>query len=225
MTPSAAPAAREELRGGIRAGAPLALPMLLIGLSFGIEAVTRGWAPATPIAMSLLTFSGAAQIAVLGVLSAGGGVVAAVAAGLLVNLRFLPIGIAVGPSLQGRAWWRAVVGQGIVDVSLSTARLPGGGYDGWRLLGAAAPQWLGWQLGTVAGVVAGPRLGDSGRYGVDALFPAFFLVLLLRELRRPRARLTAVAAAAVALALIPLAPPGVPVIAGCSVVLLTAWRT
>ncbi|MDO8212022.1 AzlC family ABC transporter permease [Conexibacter sp. CPCC 206217] len=209
---------------GVRAGAPLAVPMLLIGTSFGIEAVTRGWGVVTPIAMSMLTFSGAAQIAVLGVLAAGGDVVAALAAGILVNLRFLPVGIAIGPSIGGGIVRRALTGQAIVDASLTMARLAEGRYGARRLIGSTAPQWLGWQAGTIVGVVIGSQLGDPGRYGVDALFPAFFLVLLLRELGERRARVTAAAAASIAVVLLPVAPAGVPVIAAC-LAAFAGWRS
>jgi 4-azaleucine resistance transporter AzlC len=199
--------------------------MLLIGVSFGVKAVAEGWGLATAVAMSLLTFSGAAQIAVLGVLSAGGSVSAAVAAGLLVNLRFLSIGVAIGPSIRGGLARRALIGQAIVDASLTMARVTGGRYSARRLLGSTAPQWLGWQLGTLAGALAGTHLGDTARFGIDALFPAFFLVLLLRELGDRRSRATAGAAALIALGLLAVAPPGVPVIVACSAVAVGAvWR-
>jgi predicted branched-subunit amino acid permease len=67
--------------------------------------------------------------------------------------------------------------------------------------------------GTVVGAVAGTALGDLDRFGLDALFPAFFLALLFAELRHRRSRGVALLGAAIALALAPFAPPGVPVLA------------
>jgi predicted branched-subunit amino acid permease len=67
--------------------------------------------------------------------------------------------------------------------------------------------------GTVVGAVAGAALGDLDRFGLDALFPAFFLALLFAELRHRRSRVVALLGAAIALALAPFAPPGVPVLA------------
>ena len=61
-----------------------------------------------PIVMSLIVFSGAAQFAALTVLTAGGGAVAAIAAGMLMNGRWLPMGLAVGPFLKGGPLRRAL---------------------------------------------------------------------------------------------------------------------
>ena len=83
-------------------GLPLVLPTFAIGISFGVLAQPVMGSVA-PIVMSLIVFSGAAQFAALTVLTAGGGVVAAIAAGMLMNGRWLPMGLAVGPFLQGRA--------------------------------------------------------------------------------------------------------------------------
>ena len=60
------------------------------------------------IVMSIIVFAGSAQFAVIAVLSAGGGPVAAVAAGVLLNLRFLPMGISIAPSLDERPLKRAI---------------------------------------------------------------------------------------------------------------------
>src|SRR3954447_21250029 len=100
-------AKQSDIRSGLRAGLTLVLPTLAIGLSFGVLAQPVMGSIA-PVLMSLLVFSGAAQFAALTVLTAGGGVVAAVAAGMLMNARWLPMGLAVGPFLKGRPVRRAI---------------------------------------------------------------------------------------------------------------------
>lgn len=75
------------------------------------------------------------------------------------------------------------------------------------------------------GVMVGDFIGDPERLGLDVIFPAFFLALLVEELRWG-GRAVAVApllAAALALALVPFAPAGVPVIAACAAALLGLW--
>ena len=79
---------------------PLVLPTFAGGISFGVLAQPVMGSVA-PIVMSLIVFSGAAQFAALTVLTAGGGAVAAIAAGMLMNGRWLPMGLAVGPFLKG----------------------------------------------------------------------------------------------------------------------------
>lgn len=145
---------------------------------------------------------------------------AAVLAAVLVGGRFLAMGIAIGPSLRGGPLRRALEGQAIVDTSFVLARTGEAQFGARRLLGATAPQFASWVFGTLVGVLAGSRIGDPERFGLDVVFPAFFLVLLAHELREPSSRAAAVAGGLIALILIPLTPPGVPVIAACAAVLV-----
>src|SRR5947209_13499259 len=103
-----------DLRRGIRAGIPLVPALLALAISFGVLA-RPVMGPVAPIVMSIVVFAGGAQFAALSVLTAGGGAVAAVVAGLLMNARFLPMGLAAARSLPGGGLARALQGQAIVD--------------------------------------------------------------------------------------------------------------
>jgi predicted branched-subunit amino acid permease len=70
-----------------------------------------------------------------------------------------------------------------------------------------------WNVGTLVGGVAGDAIGDPEAWGLDAAFPAGFVALAVPHLRTRQGRIAAVAGAAIALALIPLAPAGVPIVA------------
>lgn len=209
------------LAGG-RAGLPFALATVVVGISFGILARSLGWGVLAPIVFSVITFSASAQFAVAAVLSAGGGVSAAVVAAVLLNARFLPMGVAVAPYLKGGSLRRALEGQTLVDASWALASRGEGRFDREFLMGATVPQFAAWVGGTVAGTLAGSAFGDVERLGLDVIFPAFFLSLLVEELRSGGKRAIAVAAiaAALAAAIVPFAPPGVPVIAACLAALL-----
>lgn len=207
---------------GARAGLPFALATLVLGISFGVLARSLGWGVVAPVVFSLITFSGSAQFAVAAVLGAGGGVFAAVGAAVLLNARFLPMGVAVAPYLKGGPFRRALEGQTVVDASWALASRGGGRFEREFMMGATAPQVAAWIGGTVVGVAAGDLAGDAQRLGLDAIFPAFFLALLVEELRSSGKRALAAAAIAsvLAIALVPFAPPGVPVIAACAAALL-----
>lgn len=202
-----------SFRAGVRAGLPFALVGILISLSFGVLARDAGFPAAAAIAMSAIVFAGSAQFAAVAILTAGGTAGAAIAAGAIMNARFLPMGVALAPSLRGRAVSRALQGQTVVDASWAMASRGDGTFDRWFLFGATAPQYVTWVGGTVIGAYAGDVLGDPQDLGLDALFPAFFLVLLLGEAGDRRARGVALAAAAIALALVEVAPAGLPVLA------------
>jgi predicted branched-subunit amino acid permease len=200
------------VRRGIRAGLPLVLPTLAIGISFGVLAapVVGGVAA---VVISLIVFAGSAQFAALSVLGAGGTAAAAAAAGLLLNARFLPMSIAAAPATRGGRLRRGLEGQTIVDASWALASGEDGRFDRDILIGAALPQYLAWNGGTVIGVLAGSAIGNPETLGLDAMFPAFYLSLLVAELRTGDARVAAGLAAAIALVLVPFVPPGVPVLA------------
>ena len=212
-----------DIRSGIRKGLPLGLPTFAGGISFGVLAQPV-MGNVAPIAMSLIVFSGAAQFAALTVLAAGGGLFAAVAAGMLMNGRWLPMGLAVGPYLKGRPWRRALESQALVDVSFALASRGDGSYDRATLLGATIPQYVAWSTGTAVGVFGGALLADPQAFGLDAIFPAFFAVLLAGELRSRVTIATAALGGLIALALMPFTPAGVPVLAAAGAALIGLRR-
>jgi 4-azaleucine resistance transporter AzlC len=204
---------RDGLRRGLRAGAPVALVAGLLAVSFGILARDAGLSALAAIVMSAIVFAGSAQFTAISILSQGGGVGAAITAAALMNSRFLPMGAALAPSLPGRPLSRAAQGQTLVDASWALASRGDGTFDRWLLFGSTAVQYVAWFGGTVVGALVGDSLGDPSRYGMDAAYPAFFLALLIGEVRDRRALAVALAGGGIALALVPVAPAGVPIVA------------
>src|SRR4051812_11093737 len=220
MTRTARAARNDQLRAGARAGMPFAIAGSLLALSFGVVAQGAGMSAVAAIAMSAIVFAGSAQFTAIAILAQGGTVGAAVLAAALVNSRFLPMGVAIGPSLPGGPVRRAAQGQAIVDASWAIAGRGDGTFDRWLLFGSSAVQYLGWITGTVVGALAGNVLGDPEKLGLDAIYPAFFLALLIEELHDRRSRLVAGLGGLIALALVPVAPAGVPVLAASLAALL-----
>jgi 4-azaleucine resistance transporter AzlC len=215
----------ERGSGGYLAGARAVLPLAsatgVMGISFGVLAYSLGWGLVAPIVFSIITFSGTAQFAVASVLGSGGGMVPAIVAAVLLNARFLPMGVAVGPFLKGGPLRRALEGQAVVDASWALANRGGGRFDREFMIGATVPQVIFWIGGTVVGVLAGGIVGDVKQLGLDVIFPAFYLALLVEELRGGGWTIAVVLiAVALALALVPFTPPGIPVIASCAAALL-----
>ena len=204
--------ARESFRAGLSAGVPYAVAGGVLALSFGVLAREAGFSALGAVVMSAVVFAGSAQFAAISIVAGGGGIGAAIGAAALMNSRFLPMGIALAPSLRGGSLARAAQGQTVVDASWAMANEGGGRFDRHFLFGATAVQYATWLGGTAAGALGGGALGDTRALGLDVIFPAFFLALLLPELRDARSRGVALAGALIALALVPLAPPGVPVL-------------
>ena len=214
----------EEFRGGVRAALPLVLPTLALGASFGVLAEPLIGATAA-ITMSVLVCSGGAQFAALGVLQGGGGAAAATAAGVLMNTRWLPMGLALAPSMRGSSRRRkAAEAQALIDASFVLADRGDGTFARRRMIGATLPQVSAWIAGTAIGLALGGRLPAPETLGLDAIFPAFYLTLLAGEASGRRTRVVIALAALVTLALMPWAPPGLPVLAASLVALIGLRR-
>lgn len=187
------------------------------GVSFGVLAVAAGMSPAQACVMSMLMFTGASQFAFVGVLAAGGGAIAAAGPAVMLALRNAAYGLALAPILPARLRDRALASQLVIDETTAMARARDDPRAARRaFLATGVSIWICWNAGTLAGALAGGGLGDPRALGLDAMFPAAFLALLVPQLRRAGAPVAAVAGAAIAFALLPLAPVGVPVIAAAA---------
>ena len=118
------------------------------------------------------------------------------------------MGVALNDSLRGGRGWRAVQAQALVDASFMVAHRGGGRFDVPRLMGATAPQWACWVLGTLTGLLLQPEPAPLDRLGADVVFPAFFLLLVLDEVRSGRAAAAALCGAAIAGGLLLVTEPG-----------------
>ena len=207
------------LRTLLMRAAPIAIAVGLFGVSFGVLAVAAGLPGWSAILMSALVFAGSAQFAAVGVLSAGGGVLPAVVAGALLNVRYLATGIAVARAFPGGRLKRTLLAQLVVDetYALGVAAGEPGRPDGRAMLAAGALIYVLWVAGSAVGTVLGPVLGDPRRLGIDAAFPALFTALLWSMLRGHHAVRCALAGAAIALLLAPFTPAGVP-LAGAALI-------
>jgi 4-azaleucine resistance transporter AzlC len=209
-----------RVRDGARRIAPFAVAVGAFGLTFGVLARDAGFGALATVVFSATTFAGSAQFAAASVLSAGGTLAAAIVAAVLLNARYVPIGLSVAPALRGPAWQRGLRAQLVVDESWAVSHLGGGRYDARLLLGAGLTLYCAWVAGTTIGVAAGSLVGDPESLGLDAAFPALFVALLAGQVTSRRAALAAVGGAAVAALLVPFVAPGLPIVAAAAVCLV-----
>jgi len=199
-------AVRDALAIGVATG--------VYGVSFGVLAVGAGLSVAKTCALSLLVFTGASQFAAVAVIGAGGGPVAAVAGGLLLAARNTAYGLVLAPVIRGRLLRRALGAQLVIDESTAMATAREDPAEARRAFWATGLSVFAlWNLGTLIGAWVGGALGDPSALGLDAAFPAAFLALLAPQFRRAGAPAAALAGALVAVALVPVVAPGVPILA------------
>lgn len=185
------------------------------GVAFGVICTQAGLSPLVALGFSSLVFTGSAQLAAVAVLGGGGTVLAAVVAGLLLNLRCLAFGVIMAPVFPRPLWRRALAAQLMIDESTAVATStddPGLRWFGYLAGGMGV--FVSWNLSTLAGAVLVPGTGTLVTdLGIDATIPAAFLALVWPRLQDPTQRAVAVVGAATALLLVPLLPAGLPIIA------------
>jgi 4-azaleucine resistance transporter AzlC len=208
---------------GARAALPLALGPLLFGLSFGVLAVDAGMSTVSAAIFSATTFAGSAQFAAASVLEDGGSAAAAILAAVFLNARYAPMSIAVASLFHGSRARRLVESQLVVDESWALAGRSGR-FERHVLVGAGLLLYVLWVSSTAVGTIVGDRLGDPADYGLDAAFAVLFLGLALPYLRSRRALEAAGLGAVLVLCLLPVAPPGLPIVAASTACLLGLRR-
>ncbi|MBD2758489.1 AzlC family ABC transporter permease [Yimella sp. cx-573] len=205
LTDQTKPVARQGLWVGIATG--------LYGTSFGALAVAAGLNIPQAMVLSLLLFSGGSQFAVVGVIASGGTGIAAVTTSTLLGLRNAFYGLQVSRLLDATGPRKVLAAHLTIDESTAVAiaqpdreRTKVGFW--WTGLSV----FLFWNLMTFVGAVLGNALGDPKKWGLDAAASGAFIALLWPRLTNTRTRITAVAAASIALLVSPHAPAGTPIL-------------
>ena len=209
-------------RRSIRAQAiSIGLAISPFGLAFGALCAESGIGVWEALGFSSLVFGGSSQFAAVSVLADDGTVIAAVTAGLLLNLRSLAFGVSMAPSLKGSLLWRAGVSQLMIDESTAigssqaTHELRRYGY-----LWGGLSVFVLWNATTLIGVsVLSEAESLITDLGIDATIPAAFLGLIWNKLENAKHRVVALIGAITALILIPITPAGIPVIAAASAII------
>jgi predicted branched-subunit amino acid permease len=198
-----------------RAVIGLGLYAIAFGASFGAVSVSSGMSVGQTVVLSLVMFSGASQFAFVGV--------AATSAALAVRNAFY--GVTMSQILQPRGWRRLAAAQFVIDettaLSIGQPSRRAQRYAFWT---AGKLLFLLWNLGTLGGALIGSAV-DPSALGLDVAAPAAFLALLWGTLKQAANRWVALVAAVLALALVPLAPAGVPVLSAAAVAVVAGLLT
>ncbi|MDF2785270.1 MAG: branched-chain amino acid transporter permease [Pantoea eucrina] len=209
-------------RGVIKAIVLVCLADGIVGLSYGSLAAAQGFPLWVPIALSTLVLAGASEFLFIGIVAGGGSPLTAAAAGLLVNARHLPFGIAV-KDLVGQGA-RSLLGCHIMNdesvvFGISQPALQQRRVAYWLCgLGIFAV----WPLTVIGGALIGRFIPDVSAIGLDAVFPAILIALIFPALRKRRTRIPALAGTALSVAVTPFVPAGMPVL--FSLLGLLSWR-
>lgn len=199
----------------------------LYGIAFGAAGIAADFSLLQTCLLSLLTFSGASQFAVIGVLGAGGSALSGIATASLLGIRNSLYGLRMSPILQLKGFKKVVGAQVTIDESTGVAL-------GQSELGADAMRqgfWLTgigvyifWNLFTVIGALGAQAMGDPAAWGLDAAVPAAFLGLVWPRLTNTFERTLAVTAMVFSIALTPFVAAGIPIIGTALLAVAFGWK-
>ncbi|BDH44109.1 branched-chain amino acid ABC transporter permease [Salmonella enterica subsp. enterica serovar Choleraesuis] len=184
----------------------------IVAVSYGSLALSYGFPFWVPLTLAITVLAGASEFMFVGIVASGGSPLAGAAAGLLVNARHLPFGIAVRDLVGKRA--AALLGCHIMNdesvafgISQSTHEQRKAAF--WLCgLGIA----LFWPLGVIIGGFLGQIIPSQEVIGLDAVFPAVMFALVLPMLKNRLTRNRSLAGAGIALASTPFVAAGLPVL-------------
>lgn len=211
----------------LRDSLAVAIPVGTYGAAFGAASVAAGFSILQTCLLSLLLFSGASQFAVVGVMGAGGSALSAIATGSLLGFRNGLYGLKMAPILKLRGLKKILAAQLTIDESTGVAigqesrGVEASRYGFWA---TGIGVYVFWNLFTLVGAIGAQAIGDPSAWGLDAAVPAAFLGLVWPRLIDTKTRFVAIAAALLAIALTPIAPAGVPIIATVAIAVIFGWR-
>ncbi|MFJ3372194.1 AzlC family ABC transporter permease [Pseudomonas sp. NPDC086251] len=178
---------REAFMQGVRALIPLSPGVIPFGLLTGVMAINMGLSPGTTMGMTLLFYSGSAQMVALQLLHTGVVPLAIVVTALVINLRFIMYSASLAPDLHHlpRRWtWPLSYmlsdqSYALFSLKLSSGEL--GQFAHYYYAGTAAGMWLTWNVSVLAGIYLGAGIPETWSLGFA--IPLSFLALLVPGLR------------------------------------------
>lgn len=209
------PVVSDTTNSTLRDSLSVSLTVGAYGIAFGAASVAAGFSVLQSCLLSLLTFSGASQFAVIGVIGSAGSALTGIAAASLLGLRNGLYGVRMAPILKVTGIKRLLAAHVTIDESTGVALMQEARGEKAMRLGFWATGWgvfLFWNLFTLAGALGAQAMGNPAAWGLDAAVPAAFLGLVWPRLDSGRTRLLALSAIALSIALTPFLPAGLPII-------------
>ena len=207
-----------------REGLLLSIAVGVVGVTFGVLADAAGLGLLQIIVMSSLVFTGASQFAAVSVIDGGGSGAAAVGSAMLLAARNALYGAVVGRLFPSGRATRALGAHLTIDETTAMASVQTDdttAADAFWWTGAWL--WSLWNLGSIGGVLLGAVIGEPETWGLDAAFPAAFVALLAPHVRSAPGRVAALLGAGLAIATVPIAPAGVPLLVAVLAVGPALW--
>ncbi len=188
---------------GVRGISPIFLGFIPFALIAGVAQIGTGIDPFTAMAMSVIIFAGAAQLATADLLAKEAPFLIICMTALIINLRFVMYSASLSPHFNGiHRFWKWLCAYILTDQAYALAIMQYGDKDSkklklWFYLGCAVPLWVLWQVGTVIGVQVGLKIPDS--WSLEFAVPLTFMAIMLPNLKDKAAVLAAISSGFISL--------------------------
>ncbi|MGK7245865.1 AzlC family ABC transporter permease [Buttiauxella agrestis] len=184
----------------------------VVGVSYGSLSIAYGFPLWLPVLSSIVVLAGASEFMFVAIIASGGSPIAAAIAGLLVNARHFPFGIAVRDLVGTRL--SSFIGCHIMNdesvVFGLSQKTPEARKAAYWLCGIGVA--LFWPLGTLLGSAVGKLLPAPETIGLDAVFPTILLALVIPAFKNRTTALRSLTGATISLLAVPFTPVGMPVL-------------
>jgi len=166
---------------------PLMIPVVPFGIIFGAIGIELGFGPYLTYATSIIIFSGASQIVILQLLSAGATSLVAITSSSVVSTRHLLYGAVVSQHLNHLSiYWKIGLSYLLTDQAFAVSneyfkKNNSNTNKHYHLVGSGFTLWFIWQLTTIIGIILGSIVPEE--LGLTFTIPLTFLALLVNYLR------------------------------------------
>jgi 4-azaleucine resistance transporter AzlC len=177
---------QQAYRQGAKDAFPSVIGLIPFGLIVGTASTAAGMDPWLALAMSIIVYAGASQLAAIALMVQSAPMAIVLATVLVVNLRFVMYSASLAPFFRelstGRKW---LLSYGLTDhlFALVNARFtPDGSHkhvDAYYI-GGAVPTWLTWNTMVAIGIFAGTLVPKQ--WSLDFAIPLVFLALVFPAL-------------------------------------------
>ena len=194
---------------GVRAGWPVWIPVMPVGMLFGAVAVQNGLTVTDAVLASAFIYAGASQLVAVELYGQSVPVWAIVLSVFAVNFRHVLYSAAIAPVMRAFTPWARGVGfHFLIDPQFAIAeakREAGGRIGAQWYFGLGIPIYLLWIALAWLGATFGRLIDDPTAFGFDVILPIYFLGLVM-GFRRRRNWLPVVGVSAIASTAIYFAP-------------------
>ena len=166
---------------------PLMIPVVPFGIIFGAIGIELGFGPYLTYASSIIIFSGASQIVIFQLFSAGASTLVSITSSAVVSSRHLLYGAVVSQYLSHLSiYWKIALSYLLTDQAFAVSneyfkKNKENKIKHYHLVGSGLTLWLIWQVTTIIGIVLGSIVPDE--LGLSFTIPLTFLALLVTYLR------------------------------------------